>query len=502
MVKFSHSLQFNTVPDWASDYVAYSNLKKTLYAIEKYNAQATIEGGASRLSDIEQGHSGSVSSIFGSEKQSKLSLSFGSRGKGNREIAVAAAAQEASLHNGSDIFPPESAAFEYGLAKELAKIKSFYIRKERELSAELEAVDRQWQLEELKQKKERIAHGEEEDDSQPDSRDMERRISVDIDDEKQIGDVERSQLNGMMGWERDGLIDQDTIIDMKSAGHPGALTVNGSTVAGGSVQGQSNPATTSVPGTSIAFSDTDGSEYNPKSYGPQSSVGDLTAIVWRRECLIEAEDDESKAKKTSTSSRSHEDALHPYARHQSLDIKRQPSVESMGLKRSQSHHNRRISLNPKRSFSAMHENPNQRPSVYAPLTTEALLRRRLIDTYMLFSELKSYVALNYLGFRKIVKKHDKISGFTTLSRYMSEVVGLSGPFQAESRQHLDSQVLRIQTIYARTCANGSMVQAAKELRSHLREYIVWERNTIWRDMVGQERKAEGARAVDLEEQEP
>ncbi|KAK3824651.1 MAG: SPX domain-containing protein [Benniella sp.] len=286
MVKFSHSLQFNTVPDWASEYIAYSHLKKTLYAIEKFNAQNSIQ----RASVI----------------------------------------QETSLHNGSDIFPPESAAFEHSLAKELAKVTSFYDRKERELSAELEAVD----------------------------------------------------------------------------------------------------------------------------------------------------------------------------------------LESSGLKRSQSQHNRRSSLNLKRSLTVMRdmvtgnslsvrENPNQRPSsVYAPLTTEALLHRRLIDTYMLLSELKSYVALNYVGFRKIVKKHDKLSGFTTLSRYMSEVVDLSGPFQVEARHHLDDQILRIQALYARTCTNGSMPQAAKELRSHLREYIVWERNTIWRDMVGQERKAEGARAVDPVEQEP
>jgi hypothetical protein len=27
-MKFSHSLQFNSVPDWSSNYIAYSNLKK------------------------------------------------------------------------------------------------------------------------------------------------------------------------------------------------------------------------------------------------------------------------------------------------------------------------------------------------------------------------------------------------------------------------------------------------------------------------------------------
>jgi len=34
-MKFSHSLQFNAVPDWADKYVAYSNLKKAIYTLEK-----------------------------------------------------------------------------------------------------------------------------------------------------------------------------------------------------------------------------------------------------------------------------------------------------------------------------------------------------------------------------------------------------------------------------------------------------------------------------------
>jgi len=27
-MKFSHSIQFNAVPDWSSNYISYSNLKK------------------------------------------------------------------------------------------------------------------------------------------------------------------------------------------------------------------------------------------------------------------------------------------------------------------------------------------------------------------------------------------------------------------------------------------------------------------------------------------
>ncbi|KAF9548576.1 low-affinity phosphate transporter [Mortierella hygrophila] len=493
MVKFSHSLQFNTVPDWANEYIAYSNLKKTLYAIEKYNVQATIGGSTPRRklhpSDMEQGFAGDVDSV--SEKQTAANVNnnftrfLGLKGQGAKDAAVvaAAAAVAAGLHNGSDIFPPESAAFEHGLSKELAKITTFYIRKERELSTELEAVDRQWQLEEKKQKKE----------GESDEAHQQNEV-----DESNLTEAEKAQLKEKMGWDRDGLVDQGSSVGggNRAKTNDNPTTVNGSTVGDGSVQGQSKrnpPGPISVGETAIAMSEVDGSEYNPKSQG-RSSVGDLTEIVWRRECLIESDDEEKKAKQSKSG----------------IELPQsQVQVQTQSQQASTSQLAPKTSMNAGRSLSAMrdfvtghHANPNLKPSTYTPLTTEALLRRRLIDTYMLLSELKSYVALNYLGFQKIVKKHDKLARCTTQGRYMSTVVDLSAPFQAESRQQLDAQILRLQAIYARTCTNGSMALAAKELRTHLREYIVWERNTVWRDMVGQERKAEGARAVELQEQEP
>lgn len=44
-MKFSHSLQFNAVPDWSNHYVAYSNLKKqyVLHSMEMW--RVPIGGG-------------------------------------------------------------------------------------------------------------------------------------------------------------------------------------------------------------------------------------------------------------------------------------------------------------------------------------------------------------------------------------------------------------------------------------------------------------------------
>ncbi|KAG0004602.1 low-affinity phosphate transporter [Entomortierella chlamydospora] len=472
MVKFSHSLQFNTVPDWANEYIAYSILKKTLYTIEKYNVQHNLEG---KPTDLEQGFDAKFSVPSSSEKPSKIKRLLWRRSKDSKDVESTGSVDTA-LHDGSDIFPPESEAFERGLAKELSKITSFYIRKERELSTELDAVDRQWQQEEQRQKEERLARGGSEEDTEVNDDINRRRLSMNTDEEKQLAAAEKTQLQEMMSWDKDGLTDQDA----KSTGP----TANDSTV-GGSAAGR---------GKAVAGSDSVGD--NDTHADGKSSNGDPTEIVWRRECLIESGDDEKSTKKKSKSSL-------PISRSQSTDDLRVPLDDSTEIKRTQSHHQlRKPSINPKRTLghASGRENPNQKPSLYAPLTTEALLRRRIIDTYVYFSELKSYVALNYLGFKKIVKKHDKLAGCSTLDNYMATVVDLSVPFQAETRQNLDQQIIRLQALYARSCTNGSMALAAKELRSHLREYIVWERNTVWRDMVGQERKAEGARAV--KEHEP
>lgn len=42
-MKFSHSIQFNAVPDWSSHYISYSNLKK-LYGFQGILTGASVEG--------------------------------------------------------------------------------------------------------------------------------------------------------------------------------------------------------------------------------------------------------------------------------------------------------------------------------------------------------------------------------------------------------------------------------------------------------------------------
>jgi phosphate transporter len=43
-------------------------------------------------------------------------------------------------------------------------------------------------------------------------------------------------------------------------------------------------------------------------------------------------------------------------------------------------------------------------------------------------------------------------------------------------------------LYATVCCDGNTERAVSELGQHLRDFVVWERNIIWREMVGKERR--------------
>ncbi len=51
----------------------------------------------------------------------------------------------------------------------------------------------------------------------------------------------------------------------------------------------------------------------------------------------------------------------------------------------------------------------------------------------------------------------------------------------------------MEAAYANIATQGDLELAKNDLRAHLREHVVWERNTVWRDMIGLERRAEAAR---------
>ncbi|KAF9169986.1 low-affinity phosphate transporter, partial [Mortierella sp. AD011] len=131
-------------------------------------------------------------------------------------------------------------------------------------------------------------------------------------------------------------------------------------------------------------------------------------------------------------------------------------------------------------------------------------RHNCIEMFVNLSELQAYAKLNCTGFSKILKKFDKISENNTKKVYMNQVVLQAYPFKHETTLKLQEHIDRVVGIYARIFTGGEVEVAKQSLRMHLKEHMVWERNTVWRDMIGLERKSQavGVGPSSLQKREP
>lgn len=130
------------------------------------------------------------------------------------------------------------------------------------------------------------------------------------------------------------------------------------------------------------------------------------------------------------------------------------------------------------------------PGLYS---SAIMLKKRIISLYVQLCELKSYGQLNKTGFSKVLKKFDKIMDKELRATYMRTNVETAYPFKTESKELLETNIARMEDAYADCVTGGDQDLAKKDLRSHLREHVVWERNTVWRDLIGIERRGEAAR---------
>ena len=120
------------------------------------------------------------------------------------------------------------------------------------------------------------------------------------------------------------------------------------------------------------------------------------------------------------------------------------------------------------------------------------LKKRAVSAYVALCELRSFIQLNKTGFEKVLKKYDKILDRKLKGLYLNKYVYPAYPFQQSTMDQLTRNLQRMESLYSRICTKGDIVEAKRELRLHLREHVVWERNTVWREMIGIERKAQAA----------
>lgn len=77
---------------------------------------------------------------------------------------------------------------------------------------------------------------------------------------------------------------------------------------------------------------------------------------------------------------------------------------------------------------------------------------------------------------------------------MKTVVDTHYAFESSTQAHLTEEIGSLIPTYAKIVTQGDEKTALIQLQAHLREHVVWERNTVWREMIGLERRGWGTGA--------
>ncbi|KAJ6125310.1 Sodium/sulfate symporter [Penicillium samsonianum] len=139
-----------------------------------------------------------------------------------------------------------------------------------------------------------------------------------------------------------------------------------------------------------------------------------------------------------------------------------------------------------------HESHFNDEDFLALYNTGISLKRRLIECYVSLCELRSFIELNKTGFAKALKKYDKTLDRSLRRDYLASVVHPARPFTESTMAEIDRRIENVEGVYAGIVTKNNRQFARRELRLHLREHVVWERNTVWREMIEIERRAQAA----------
>ncbi|KAH6568582.1 hypothetical protein BASA62_005379 [Batrachochytrium salamandrivorans] len=400
-MKFSHSINLNASPEWREHYLAYSHLKKLIYAIEK----ATL-GLAQLPADHHDIDNGPPSTVRTRPSDSAVP----------------------SHEMGTD---DEDQPYRRALDEELDKIKNFYANKESDLRSDVQSL---------------------------------------VDEIKSVEKYEESYLAGLSGSFESTTLPNPRFVSpalalptLDSSSHdlPGGLS-------GPSVVGLGGGSTT----TTLAFLE---SAAAGGRCSPTSSTSDLST-------------EELPHTKVPVLKRSSTVGPVYTQPNESTPLHFTSGAEGSGRHRSYS-----VNVDDASGFTPDSTRPGYLPfliwSSKGLRNHRQRFQKRAVGLFVLLCELRDYVDIHETGFSKVLKKYEKVVGAKLKHTYIIKVE-LSYPFIARTKESLARVIDQVVGIYARIATDGKSRLALTELKSHLRDHIVWERNTIWRDMIEQERRHE------------
>lgn len=90
--------------------------------------------------------------------------------------------------------------------------------------------------------------------------------------------------------------------------------------------------------------------------------------------------------------------------------------------------------------------------------------------------------------------------FQLQAHYLHDILEPTPPFDQASRARIADAQSALAHLYAKCVTDGDLAAAQRYLKLNLREHIAWERDTVWRQMIGRERRGEGGAPVDTTEE--
>lgn len=122
----------------------------------------------------------------------------------------------------------------------------------------------------------------------------------------------------------------------------------------------------------------------------------------------------------------------------------------------------------------------------------ATFQSAFLKEYRQLSEVILYAHINLTAFEKILKKHDKVTGLNTKEAFLNE---LACTTRLHDTSVLDALQKDSVKIYSDLFRRGDMRIGKAELDNELRDLVFWERNTIWRNIVRNEKRGSSLRTV-------
>lgn len=420
-MKFSHSLQFNAVPEWSSKYIAYSHLKKLIYSLQKEKLYANA-GNFINNSDTEQ----------------------------------------TPLLNEANS-DPYIKSFIQALDIELKKIDKFFISQETGVIANYDELK-----DDVKEFKLNLINN---------------RLP---------------SLSDAVPRRRHSRLKKDKFRNTKNKNLPLLNHVN------------------SLP------TDTNNNNSSSTNVIVNDSIGVSTNINRHGNELYDDEDDEDDDDDESINSgiaMSIESAP-AITNNDDLDLIDNIDVNNNNIIATKKSKN---SLNTWGSI-ALSRDHQQNYLITPFLQHKVTLKKRLVAMFTQLSELKEFIELNQTGFSKICKKFDKSLNTKIKPIYLDSIIVNSHVFKPETVTRIKNVLNETIITYAKLSKetnsadlwndddnnsdniegnntegnNESLIDydaAEKELSTHLRDHVVWERNTVWKDLMNLERKSQNVKTT-------